>query len=495
MVTWKMPARLIAKYPIDDIEEFPFSGTSKIRALKPRSAPYWFHLKTSRHLGIHKETNKKCNWIARILSRDGLYKQRTLGNALPEQEGCIDFQEAHFRACIWFESPEIAKIAKVAKVTGRVDRICVSPVGNVFTVGHALRDYTEWTKFARSEGGHYNNLVLINYHLVPYFSQIPLEHFNAKHLKKLALQVLQTPPKYGFAPVPSKVNPDLLTVDEMRRRKRCFNSLVTILRMAFKYAWDCGNIDSERPWRCLKRIAVVSKSRTLFLTRDECRALLQECSPALRLLVMAGLYTGCRVGELGRLRVEDVGRIGFGIRVEAFKRSPARFVFMPDEGMAFMLDQCRDKGERDHVFRSDKNKIWTKQHTRLFHNAVERAGLPKELVFHGLRHTYASDLVRQGLPLDMVARQLGHSSTRTVSETYGHFAEHLREKLVRNCFSTLSSENLARCKEIKNELSELWLTAQPDNWRDYAVTPLEQSQPHRPASMTSLEILEAFGEI
>ena len=362
------------------------------------------------------------------------------------------------RAFEWFETGEVKGIANHAQPIGRTRSVNFCPFGDTYTVGHALRDYTEWTKIARSEGGHYNNLMLINYHLAPRFIHIPLEDFNARHLKDLAIQVLETPPKHGFSPVGSNVDPKGLSVDDVRKRKRTFNSLVTILRMAFRHAWDSGFIESERPWRCLKRISVVHSPRKVFLTRDECRSLLRHCTPALKNLVMAALYTGARVGELGRLTVQDIGKIGYGIRIDAFKRSPARFVFLPDEGMAFFLENCRGKLPRDPVFLSDMGKLWRKQHVNLFRRAVSSAGLPNELVFHGLRHTYASDLVRSGVPLDMVARQLGHASTRTVTDTYGHFAEHHRERIVRKCFSPLSDTQRKKSHAMRGELDQLWQT-------------------------------------
>jgi len=127
------------------------------------------------------------------------------------------------------------------------------------------------------------------------------------------------------------------------------------------HAWDAGKIKTDRPIRCLKRISVVHKPRLLFLNREECSALLAKCTATLRNLVLGGLYTGCRVGELANLLVEDVGHQIFGIRVGAFKRSPARFVFLPDEGMAFFLRMIERKGPKDHVFHSDKGKVWQSQ--------------------------------------------------------------------------------------------------------------------------------------
>lgn len=482
-------------YSLDDVVDCQFADPLKIEALEPRASPYWHWIKKCRHLGIHKSDDRICNWTARILTKDKRYIQKYLGPAIDTGRGVIDLETAALRAFEWFETGEIKGIANHARPTGRTSSVNFCPIGDTYTVGHALKEYTEWTKIARSEGGHYNNLMLINYHLAPRFIHILLENFNATHLKDLAIQVLETPPKYGFAHVKPRIDPHELNVDQVRKRKRTFNSLVTILRMAFRHAWDNGYIDSERPWRCLKRIAVVHSPRTVFLTREECNSLLQNCTPALKTLVMAALYSGARVGELGRLTVQDVGKIGYGIRIDAFKRSPARFVFLPDEGMSFFLENCKGKSHRDHVFRSDMGKVWKKQHTTLFRRAVSKAGLPKELVFHGLRHTYASDLVRSGVPVDIVARQLGHSSTRTVIDTYGHFAEHHRERIIRKCFSPLSSHQRKKSHEMRHELDKLWQTIQPVNWRDYANLNQETSKPLRSVVQTSKDVLEVFDRV
>jgi hypothetical protein len=42
--------------------------------------------------------------------------------------------------------------------------------------------------------------------------------------------------------------------------------------------------------------------------------------------------------------------------------------------------------------------------------------------FHGLRHTWASLAVMAGMPLLVVAKNLGHSNTRMAEKHYGHLA-------------------------------------------------------------------------
>lgn len=469
-----------------------FAEPEQIAKLGFRPSPYWHSLYRCRHLGIHRPDDSMCNWTARVLTKGKLYKQKCVGPALDLGHGLVSYRTALARAFEWFDSGIVRSMASEPRALGRTKEVNFCPVGDVYTVGHALRDYTEWTRIARSPGGHYNNLVLINYHLVPNFANLPLEEFSARHLRDLAQQVLETPPKYGFMEWQKRVSIEMLTTDELRRRKRTFNSLVTILKMAFRHAWDNAAIQSERPWRCLKHIPVIHSPRTIFLDRDECRRLLDASTPALRDLVLAALYSGCRIGELGSLIIDDVGKQGFGIRVGAFKRSPARFVFLPDEGMAFFLSKCEGKSAQDPVLRSDMGKPWRKQHAQLFRRAVAKAGLPRALVFHGLRHTYASDLIRAGVSIDIVAKQLGHANSMTVSNTYGHLAEQFREEQIRKRFTPISEAQLLEMRRRKNELERLWSNLQTKDWRQYAAIGQVSSMPRKSYANPVREVVEIF---
>lgn len=55
-----------------------------------------------------------------------------------------------------------------------------------------------------------------------------------------------------------------------------------------------------------------------------------------------------------------------------------------------------------------------------------------EFTLHMLRHTRATDLLRRGVPVEVVAKLLTHSSSTTTSKTYVHLdVEDLRSELAR----------------------------------------------------------------
>ena len=55
-------------------------------------------------------------------------------------------------------------------------------------------------------------------------------------------------------------------------------------------------------------------------------------------------------------------------------------------------------------------------------HACERADIEPAITFHILRHTYASRLAMRGVPLNVIAKQLGHSDTRMTEKHYAHLA-------------------------------------------------------------------------
>jgi integrase/recombinase XerD len=143
-------------------------------------------------------------------------------------------------------------------------------------------------------------------------------------------------------------------------------------------------------------------------------------------------------------------------------------VFLPDEGMAFFLSLCEGKRPKDFVFLQDDGCQWRQRYNKPFKKAVIAAELPIEFTFHGLRHTYASQLVQAGAPLIVVAEQLGHRSILTVSTVYGHLAPQIRESEVRQRFTSISRRNSDKARITKPELIQLRSGLQREDWRSYA---------------------------
>jgi len=76
--------------------------------------------------------------------------------------------------------------------------------------------------------------------------------------------------------------------------------------------------------------------------------------------------------------------------------------------------------DRGFVFANELGASWVPDGiSTLYRAIVKRAGLGK-LRFHDLRHTAASLMLEQGVPITTVAAILGHASTSTTLSVYAH---------------------------------------------------------------------------
>ncbi len=89
-----------------------------------------------------------------------------------------------------------------------------------------------------------------------------------------------------------------------------------------------------------------------------------------------------------------------------------------DKQRAQVGDAWEDQDGR--VFTTDTGApLFPDSVTQWFSNFIARTGMPKVTV-HSLRHTYASLMIADGVPLVVVSRQLGHAQASTTANIYAH---------------------------------------------------------------------------
>ena len=63
--------------------------------------------------------------------------------------------------------------------------------------------------------------------------------------------------------------------------------------------------------------------------------------------------------------------------------------------------------------------------------ACERAGIHPTICFHTLRHTVGSLTAQAGVPLQVIAVHLGHSTVKVTEKNYAHLAPNYVAETVR----------------------------------------------------------------
>jgi integrase len=100
-----------------------------------------------------------------------------------------------------------------------------------------------------------------------------------------------------------------------------------------------------------------------------------------------------------------------------------KFIALTDDGVTFFDWICIDRLGSEPMFLKANGSPWRKSHqVRPMAEACRRAEIDPPINCHALRHTWASLATMNGVPLLIVAKNLGHSDTRIVEKHYGHQA-------------------------------------------------------------------------
>ena len=122
---------------------------------------------------------------------------------------------------------------------------------------------------------------------------------------------------------------------------------------------------------------------------------------------------------------------------------------LTDEGREFVVQRAAGKPGSARLFLRDNGKAWGKsEQQRPLGAACAKAKIDPPVNFHGLRHTYASRLAMRGVPLAVIAVQLGHSDTRMVEKHYGHLSPSYVAETVRKAFGSLGIVPLSNLAPI-----------------------------------------------
>ncbi|MBO6305486.1 MAG: tyrosine-type recombinase/integrase [Selenomonadaceae bacterium] len=211
----------------------------------------------------------------------------------------------------------------------------------------------------------------------------------------------------------------------------------------------------ENPVQSTKA-AKLTKKEIVVLTKEEVTMLVNEAknikSPFMSktLFVLIGLTvrTGMRQGEVFGLKWQDIDFnessifirrslahiIGQGaVFQEPKTKSGCRRIILLNEDIELLKEYRKWQQEYAEELgdKFDSNDLVfttpfgmpispTNFTRRYFRPLLEKCGINKDFTFHGLRHTHATLLLKQGVNPKIVQERLGHSSIKVTMDTYSH---------------------------------------------------------------------------
>jgi integrase len=396
--------------------------------LPQRPEPYWTVISEGCALG-YRRGSKGGKWIARFRDDMGRQHYEALGAADdardPDNLTAFSFTQAQARARDVFAR-------KAREIAG--DFV---PTEGPFTVVDALTAYL--TKYLR-RGGNASGRIesAARTYILPVLGQLPVAKLTKRRLEEwhhgIANSAARVRTRKGDAP---RFRPHAVTPETSRRRGATANRVLTILKAALNEAYHEGRIPINEAWQRVKAFRKVDSARIRYLTDDEARRLVNACPADFRALVVGGLMTGCRYGELAALVLEDFNVDSGTLTIRTSKSGKPRHVALSAEGSEFFARQCLGKAPGALLFTKTSRRKWSASDQQRPVAAACVAAKIAPITFHGLRHTYASRLAMRGVPLPVIAVQLGHADIRMVEKHYGHLAPNYVADTVRAAFGTM----------------------------------------------------------
>ena len=371
--------------------------------LPQRREPYWRPLSAGLALGYRRGSTGG-SWIARHYSREWGRRYLAIGPADDTLDaGALSFDAAQAKAREW-----------LATVPAEQD----APAGPL-TVARACDDYLAFLRHdGRSDAAIRDATYRIEAFIRPTLGAREVQSLKADELRRWRDRIASTPARLRTRNGSKQKHRMDTSAGVSRARRATVNRIWTAFRAALNHAFTEGRVLSDAAWRKVKPFREVETARIRYLTVAEAKRLINACTPDLRHLVQAALQTGARYGELARLEVRDFNPDAGTVTIRQSKSGKSRHVVLTSEGHALFSQLTAGRAGDELILGH-----WPKsRQIRPMAEAVQRAAIKPRITFHGLRHTWASLAVMSGMPLMVVARNLGHADTRMVERHYGHLA-------------------------------------------------------------------------
>lgn len=432
--------------------------TAAARARLPaRKKPHYRLIDAGLHLGYYRGAKASGTWIARRYTGTGSYETQRLGGAddgrAADGVDVMTFAQAQTRAREW---------------ATRQGKAAAGVVDEPWTVDDAINHYlTDYV----ARGGKARRM-----------TEITFEAHVPEDLRKQLLTDLTPAMIRGWhrklATAPARLRTGALATqkrvrsvaaddhDALRARRATANRIMTQLKAALNFAYREGKAASDDAWRRVSPFPKVDAAHVRYLTDAEAVRLVIACPEDLRALVTAALLTGCRYQELAKLRPADVDLDASVVLIRAAKGGEARHVVLIDEGRDFLSHRMAGRQRTALLFEHEtvtkqatkdapaqtEMAPWGRSHQfRPLRAACGAANIKPAASFHILRHTHASRLAMKGVPMGVIAAQLGHKDTKITAKHYAHLSPGYVSDTIRAAFGRLGLVPASNVAPLKRE--------------------------------------------
>lgn len=354
------------------------------------------------------------------------------------------FKDKNIAEIVYQELKKKQELSKIITKLKGIDKELANFLGQEFEKGQFIKLKIFWSVYYKWLITH-KKPSTIRERVVRYRTVI-LPLLGEKTLKEITPEVIQ------------KLQEKLLTKGQS---PTSINRCVAIIRHILTIATKLGYLKEHPLKNKIEMLKEKPKREWTFITKEEYEKILTALPQTYKPLFIFLVHTGARLGEALSLKWKDIIWNAGIAYLRDSKANKPRVIYLPD----IVLNMLKEKKNKEKI--NEEDRIFQHSDSRFrkaFKTTLKNLGL-RDIRIHDLRHTFASWLALNGVPIQQIQELLGHSDIRTTmryahlnpntlrqtlnkvfsTETYQatkiiHFSEYLKKKNLTSCSLTISQD-------------------------------------------------------
>lgn len=234
------------------------------------------------------------------------------------------------------------------------------------------------------------------HYINPYFKNLDFENITRDEIQKFTLELKKTK---------SVLKKELLA-------DKSINNILNFLKALIKYAFKNDFIKNDFSKYII--LLDIDNARERFLTKEEIETLYENSKDdeTLFLLFNLALKTGGRLETLLNIQKKDIDFSHNLLTLKDFKNNSTYKAFLTDDLKALLEKRVINLKISDKLFTSNPERRLRKILDELFNKGINFNDRKNKIVFHSLRHTFASHLAIIGTPIFTIQKLMNHKDIR-----------------------------------------------------------------------------------
>ncbi|MDD2895972.1 MAG: site-specific integrase [Aliarcobacter sp.] len=261
---------------------------------------------------------------------------------------------------------------------------------SIQTIADEYFNLRENGKSKITDKSHFNN------HLLPFFKNLDFESITKDEIQKFTTLLRNT----------KSISKKELLAD------KSINNILNFLKALIKYAFKNDYIKND--FSKYIKLLDIDNARERFLTQNEIKILFENSKndETLFLLFNLALKTGGRLETLLNIQKKDIDFTHNLLTLKDFKNNSTYKAFLTVDLKALLEKRVVDLKMNDKLFISNPQRRLRKVLDELFNDGIDFTDRKNKVVFHSLRHTFASHLAIIGTPIFTIQKLMNHKDIK-----------------------------------------------------------------------------------